>query len=122
MNALTSSGETPLILASRNGHLECASLLTFANAEINIVESKEGNTALMTAVQGGFPEVIDLLLSAGADVNIMDKHGRNALVKAQAKLNHQISVAESKVESTAALEGKLPGLAKVLLSEGADVN
>ena len=92
MNALTSSGETPLILASRNGHLQCVSLLTLTNAEKNIAENKNGNTALMAAVDGGFFEVVDVLLSTGADVNVVNKHGQSALSKAHTKHDYYINV------------------------------
>ena len=92
VNALTSSGETPLILASRNGHLQCVSLLTLANADKNVAENKYGNTALMAAVDGGFFEVVDAFLSTGADVNAVNKHGQSALSKAQTKRDYYITV------------------------------
>ncbi|KAM4608235.1 uncharacterized protein ankrd50l isoform 2-T2 [Polymixia lowei] len=80
-------GQTPLTLASRQGHIKVlAVLLDWAKHQepdtaVIMVEhaDSEGWTALRSAAWGAHSEAVRLLLDAGADVNGCDGVGRTAL-------------------------------------------
>ncbi|KAM9343133.1 uncharacterized protein ankrd50l [Pholidichthys leucotaenia] len=80
-------GQTPLILASRQGHTNVLSLLLEwvkrqdSETAVQMLEHVdcEGWTALRSAAWGGHSEAVRLLLHAGADVNGCDGECRTAL-------------------------------------------
>jgi hypothetical protein len=71
-------GWTPLLLASRYGHLECVRALLEAGADVAQIRSS-GVTALMTASLKGHLECVRALLEAGADVMQLSYAGTCAL-------------------------------------------
>ena len=62
-----------LRLASREGHLEIVKLLIENGANIN-AKDNDGETALMGASYNGHLEVVKYLIENGADVNIKDNY------------------------------------------------
>lgn len=67
---------TPLIYASRKGHLPVVILLLKRGAALEI-KNTFGNTALILATIEGHIEVVKILIAAGADVNSSNKWNNN---------------------------------------------
>lgn len=57
---------TPLIAASRNGHIDCCRLLIERRADVNLPRTDNGTTAVYEAAQEGHAHVLKYLLSLGA--------------------------------------------------------
>jgi ankyrin repeat protein len=97
-------GETPLILACRNSHLEVARVLLEHDADIEARDT--GGTdwsPLESASSKGHVDVVRFLLDHGADVKAQDKYKNTSL--------HVVS-----------FERDAPAIAQVLLERGADAN
>lgn len=62
-------GETPLMLAARNGHIDICRLLLQAGAKVDETTLLECATPLFEAAAAGHTEICRLLLEAGAAVN-----------------------------------------------------
>jgi uncharacterized protein len=76
-------GWTPLIYAATGGHDAIVTYLIDQGANVN-ARSPNGTTALMMAVREGRASTLDLLLKRGADVNQRNDNGASALDWAQA--------------------------------------
>lgn len=66
VDATDTEGNTALIFAAHQGHLECTQALIAAGAKIDLA-NEQGTTALEMAAQMDHPEIIKLLLQKGAD-------------------------------------------------------
>ncbi len=93
---------SPLVRASRGGHLEIIRLLLDAGADPNRISAYGNSSALTDAIEQNHLEVVALLLKAGAKVNTPVEDKRTAL--------HY------------AIRQKNPDLIQSLLKAGADVN
>ena len=69
---------TPMIQASRNGHLKIVQYLLVNGADIDGVNSY-GNTALMWATLKGHTSIVEFLLEKGAKINLQSISNRTAL-------------------------------------------
>jgi hypothetical protein len=78
-------GQTPLMLASENGHENIVSLLIKNGADLN-ARDLSGYTALEVATWQDNISICKLLLNAGANVNITNRLGRTALWRGNAPL------------------------------------
>jgi len=77
-------GRTPLICAVQEGHLEEASLILDAGANVDSHDEKTfSNTALATAVQERNVRIVELLLKHGADPTIQGWMQLSALDRAR---------------------------------------
>ena len=95
------NGLTPLGAACARGHVECASLLLDAGANVNLSDT-HGNTPLHSAAIYGEVGCAKLLLSRGADYRLPDMNSSSALCVACTAGHHEF--------------------AEVLLRAGADVD
>lgn len=69
--------QTPLHLASRNGHKEVVEVLLAAGVDVNLVT--ENGSALHEAALTSKESVVQTLLKNGVDLNITDSNGLTAL-------------------------------------------
>ena len=67
VNLANHRGQTALMLASAEGHIDTVQMLIQAGTDLNINHS---GTALIAAVEGGHLEVAQMLIQAGADANL----------------------------------------------------
>ena len=74
LNIQDAKGNTALILAAEDGHVEMVSILLNNGADVNVTNSF-GYTALWTAVSGRHPLIISALIAAGADSSIKNIYG-----------------------------------------------
>ena len=68
-NERTLNGETPLMMAARDGNVAALKLLLDRKANPALKENLRGTTALMWAVEQSHPEAVRTLVEHGADVN-----------------------------------------------------
>jgi ankyrin repeat protein len=125
-------GCTPLLLASRKGHLEVANLLLAANADA-CASDVNGSTPLLEASSCGHLSMVQRLLTAGAIVTTRDKNGRTALSRAAS--NGHTGIVKLLLEAGAEISTRNDGstalhdasgnghleVVNVLLEAGADV-
>ena len=78
VNKDDNDGNTPLLWASTDGHLQMAKLLITNGAEVDKVRN-DGRTALMSASYYGHLEIVTLLIEHQADVHLKNNGGGTAL-------------------------------------------
>ena len=78
VNKDDNDGNTPLLWASTDGHLQMAKLLITNGAEVDKA-SNHGETPLMLASLNGHLEVVNLLIEHQADVHLRNNGGKTAL-------------------------------------------
>lgn len=74
-------GQTPLLLAAREGCLGCAQILVDNGADINVQDPRGVSAPVMAIINGHF-DVAAYLIDRGADPNLADDTGRTALYAA----------------------------------------
>ena len=84
VNAVTSTGMTPLISAAANGHLGTVRALLKRGAAVN-QKRNDGFTALALAAFFGHEQVVRELLSHGADIKAKDRSGTSAEMWAETR-------------------------------------
>ena len=86
----TASQNTPLMLASANGHHQMVSLiLSISPSSVNAT-NEAGNTALHWAALNGQLQVVELLIAVGADANARNKFGTSPFDEALNRGFHEI--------------------------------
>ena len=81
VNEQAPNGETALMIAAANGHVEVVQVLIAADADVDARELNSGGTVLKWAKVN----VVQALIDAGADVNARDDKGYTPLVYAAKK-------------------------------------
>jgi ankyrin repeat protein len=132
-NAADAWGNTPLVIAAREGHQGVARALLSARADPN--SAGAANTPLAAAALRGHTPMVRLLLSRGASVNAVGMNGKSPLLIA-VELN-QIETVEVLLRAGAdveirtdadeslvmvALNANQPALLSLLLRHGANPN
>lgn len=77
-NIQDTNGNTALMLASWEGHVDSVEMLLNAGADPNI-QNDDGNTALINASYRKRVDILAMLLNAGADPTIQNDEGGTAL-------------------------------------------
>ena len=107
VNVTNDFGDSPLVWAEREGHIETIQLLLDHGAKIDVPTGSSGDisrdTILHRAVMHNHIEIVKLLLASGADVNVTDGFGGRTPLHKAASYN-RIAIAQ------------------LLLASGADVN
>jgi uncharacterized protein len=111
-------GLSPLQYAARDGHIDIATLLLDAGADINQVDAND-ITPLISAIANNRPAMARFLIDRGADITRADWYGRTPLWTAveTRNMDFDASTQENSVDRAPHLE-----LIKLLLSKGVDVN
>lgn len=95
-NVQDEQGETPLHVAARFGHVECASAIletrVLTRLDLDIPEKTFGWTPLLIAAVDGQLQMVELLVRAGADLARLDGSGWTA--KEHAALRGHMGIAE----------------------------
>ena len=81
VNVTNEMNQTPLHLASENGHYQIVELLLDYDAEIDKADVFQ-QTALHLAANEGFMTIVQKLLKHGAKIDLLDSIGRSALYMA----------------------------------------
>lgn len=123
------NGTTALMIASKNGHIETASLLFQNQADVN-AQNNNGNSSLIMACREGHTETALLLIDSGADASVVNVKGDSALtVATKANLvpvvrlrlgEHELPGENSPL--TIAASNGYTEVAEMLLKAGAKVN
>ncbi len=79
IDSKNSAGETPLMLAARNGNPEIVTWLLEKNPNNIDALNNEDESALSIAARSGNYAIVKTLLKAGADINLKNKKGHRAL-------------------------------------------
>ncbi|XP_059153195.1 ankyrin-2-like [Physella acuta] len=78
VNKQSRNGQSPLLVASEQGHLDIVKILLKNQARVDIFD-EHGKTALHLAAENGHEQVADMLLYHKAFVNAKSKHGLTPL-------------------------------------------
>ena len=116
---LPPGGLTPIYFASRQGCVECVTVLASLKADVNVVD-QDGITPLVDAIINGHFDVAGALLDKGADPNIADATGRTPLYAA-VDMN---TVPASNRPGPKTIENQMTGIELItaLLDHGANPN
>ena len=110
LNMPNGKGFTPLMIAIKNGYLNCAVSLAAAGADPNICHHETGNTALHLAAEAGNEILVKLLLVFGADLNLENKAGKTPLLLAHSSGGRDAATCVKALEEIAAYEEKMSKL------------
>jgi ankyrin repeat protein len=72
LNSRDNNGWSPLLRASRFGHLEVARLLLDRGVDVNAKKKDLWTAALHLASANGHDKIVELLLERGADVHVLN--------------------------------------------------
>lgn len=117
----TQGGMTPLLLASRHGHIETVRALLDAGADINQVSAGDRTSPLLVATLNGHFDLATVLLERGADPTLAGENGATPLYAA---LNCEWAPKSLYPQPRAHLQQRTTylDLLRALLDNGADPN
>jgi ankyrin repeat protein len=114
-------GLTPLLFAARQGHIDAATALIDAGADVNEPSKGDKTPPLLMAIINGHFDLAKILIDRGADVTAAANNGATPLY---ATLNVQWAPKSLYPQPRAYAQQKLSylDLMKILIDKGADVN
>jgi ankyrin repeat protein len=117
----TQGGLTPLLFASRQGHLDAVKALLDAGADINQVSAGDQTSPLLMAIINGHYDLARFMIERGADVRLAAANGATPLY---ATLNVQWAPKALYPQPRAYTQQKTTHLEmmQILIDKGADVN
>lgn len=86
-DTITSSGDTPLLVAAKMGNLDAILRMSPVNQKVVNIKNKNGMTALHYAATSGNPLIVRFLMSKGANVRAVDNMGNSPIQYAAAASN-----------------------------------
>ncbi len=89
VNALNKEGETPLMIAARNGHIAVVEALITKKTDIDALSYINGITALMEAAQNGHTQIVALLLRVKANANLQSPLSKTTALILAANNGHE---------------------------------
>lgn len=89
LNRRYKNGDTPLIVAAREGNEEIVKALLEAKADVNVL-NEDFNGAFWFACRGGFAHIAALLLDAWANIDNQNANGATALILAASVGNEEL--------------------------------
>jgi ankyrin repeat protein len=135
LNCRNECGDTPLILAARNGHDKLVQFLLREGADISTTNTSGDDALIAAAGQPGNAPTLEILISAGALINHRNAMGRTALIEASSigdirnvalLLQHGADIDtitdEDETALTFAVVNEFPDVVKALIEAGANVN
>ncbi len=75
----TQGGLTPLLFAARQGHIDAATALLDAGADVNQVSPGDKTSPLLMAIINGHFDLANLMIERGADVKLASDNGATPL-------------------------------------------
>merc|ERR550532_1995898 len=81
LNSKNLDGDTPLIIATREGQVDNIEALLGQNVDVNIANNK-GDTPLINAAEKGQRTIVEQLLIRGASVDVSNEKGDTPLIVA----------------------------------------
>jgi ankyrin repeat protein len=126
VNAPDRHGQTPMLIAARNGKTDLVRLLYEHGAAVDVGNSERaGRRPLYWASEEGHINVVRLLIELGADINAVDNHEQSALYTASLSLANQ-ALNVSDIAGWIRSQNEEPtgkaAVVEFLIQKGADVN
>ncbi len=129
IDAVDDKGNTPLIRASANGHLDAVEAVLGLGADPRHT-NRVGRDALISSSGKGFADVARILVSRGSDLSTRDQEGWSALSLAAYNGHSEVVSLLSGQASSEALDDALlvasfsggAGVISILLGQGANIN
>jgi len=90
INCVNKYGDSPLMIAARQGNWKIFKLLIEEKANVNLINPVNGKSALIYAAQSGNSSIVEELINYGAKINYVDKYRRSALICAAEKCQFEI--------------------------------
>lgn len=135
LNCRNECGDTPLILAARNGYEKLVQFLLGEGADIGATNVSGDDALIVAAGRPGNMPTLEMLISAGALINRRNAMGRTALIEASSigdirnvalLLQHGADIDtitdEDETALTFAVVNEFPDVVKALIEAGANVN
>jgi serine/threonine-protein phosphatase 6 regulatory ankyrin repeat subunit B len=136
VNYYAEDGETPLMMAAENNHVDVIKTLLLAGASKLVNhQTNRGRTALMAASQNGHIEVVKCLITEGVNINVQTSNGWTALMAASQNghievvkclitegVNINVQTSNGWTALMAASQNGHLEVVKCLLTEGVDIN